>query len=119
MPTARLSGSAIAVGDINGDGLEDLVFGHEFATMRVYLNQGGYFLDGPWQGGSNTRGVRHLEMADVEGDGDLDLFVSTFDTPDAAVFVMRNNGAGEFLADPVFHTELQAGRDARRGRPQR
>ncbi|QMW05147.1 VCBS repeat-containing protein [Spirosoma foliorum] len=74
------NGGGVAVGDLNGDGLEDIFFSGNMVPNQLYLNKGGMkFTDitatagvagreGPWRTG--------VTMADVNGDGRLDLFVS-------------------------------------------
>ena len=73
------NGAGVAVGDLNGDGLDDIFFSGNMVPNQLYLNKGGMkFTDitatagvagreGPWRTG--------VSMADVNGDGRLDLFV--------------------------------------------
>ncbi|KAA9349987.1 VCBS repeat-containing protein [Larkinella humicola] len=74
------NGGGVAVGDLNGDGLEDIYFSGNMVPNQLYLNKGNLkFTDitatagvagreGPWRTG--------VTMADVNGDGRLDLFLS-------------------------------------------
>lgn len=73
------NGGGVAVGDLNGDGLDDIYFSGNMVPNQLYLNKGSMkFTDvtqsagvagreGPWRTG--------VSMADVNGDGKLDLFV--------------------------------------------
>ncbi|RDV15402.1 RNA-binding protein [Pontibacter diazotrophicus] len=73
------NGGGVAVGDVNGDSLQDLYFTGNMAPNRLYLNKGNMQFEdvttaagvagreGPW-----TTGVT---MADVNGDGLLDIYV--------------------------------------------
>ncbi|GAB4016325.1 VCBS repeat-containing protein [Spirosoma koreense] len=74
------NGGGVAVGDLNGDGLDDIYFSGNMVPNQLYLNKGGMkFTDvtttagvagreGPWRTG--------VSMADVNGDGRLDLLLS-------------------------------------------
>ena len=74
------NGGGVAAGDLDGDGLPDLYFTANQGSNRLYLNRGGFRFEdvtdaagvaGP--GGDWTTGVT---MADVDGDGHLDLYVA-------------------------------------------
>lgn len=78
------NGGGVAVGDVNGDGFQDIYFSGNMISNRLYLNKGNketstmQFEDitnqagvagrnGPWKTG--------VTMADVNGDGLLDIYV--------------------------------------------
>ncbi len=73
------NGAGVAVGDVNGDGLEDLYFSGNMSYGRLYLNRG----DLRFEDVTATAGVAGRKdtwktgaaMADVDGDGRLDLYV--------------------------------------------
>ena len=73
------NGGGVAVGDLNGDKLDDLYFTANLSDNKLYLNKGAMQFEditpqsgaggrqGPWKTG--------VTMADVNGDGRLDIFV--------------------------------------------
>ncbi|MEE3234666.1 MAG: FG-GAP-like repeat-containing protein [Candidatus Latescibacterota bacterium] len=65
---------SISVGDLNADGLADLIVGHKDAADQVFVNS----LDGSGLGlknviGSNSSPTSSVVLGDVDGDGDLDV----------------------------------------------
>ncbi len=93
---------AVAVGDIDGDGDPDVVFGNE-GQSRLLLNDGrGRFTDatGTHLPQSLLR-TRDVALGDVDGDGDLDLVLGnwwsywSYDGPQTRLY--RNDGAGVFV----------------------
>ncbi len=73
------NGGGVAAGDLNNDGLPDLYFTSNLDTNKLFLNKGNFEFEEITQvanvGGQKgwTTGVT---MADVNGDGKLDIYVS-------------------------------------------
>jgi hypothetical protein len=87
----KTTGGQFALGDFNGDGRMDLVnYGRE---LNVLLNRGGDVFEPSWQGTiSNPADIGQVSVADVTGDGQLDVIMRATWT----VAVAPGRGDGTF-----------------------
>ena len=97
-------GSGGCLFDADGDGDLDIylvqsgrlpVTAGDDARNRLYLNEGGKLRDGSRESGADDPGYGQGAIAaDVEGDGDMDIFVANWG-PDV---LLINDGSGHFTA---------------------
>jgi hypothetical protein len=72
------NGGGVAVGDLNGDGLPEVMLTSNLHGNRLYLNKGHFqFQDITDEAGVGGKGywATGVTMADVNGDGRLDIYV--------------------------------------------
>ncbi len=98
----------LAVADLNGDGTLDLTRGHqETGSIAVLLGDGkGRFATGPGSPLRLGRGFYPHALADVDGDGKIDLVAP--DILGSAIVVALGDGRGGFSAAPGSPIQVKA-----------
>ncbi len=89
-------GSGVAIGDVDGDGLPDIFLARVGGPSALYKNLGGWKFRGiARESGVELRGRKTMgaTLVDIDGDGDLDLLVTTLGGPNA---LFLNDGHGKF-----------------------
>lgn len=92
----RMNGSGVAVGDVDGDGRPDIFFAAMESQPSLYRNLGGWQFENATAAAGLTGAPNYSTgavFADVDGDADLDLFVTALTAPNQ---LWLNDGAGGF-----------------------
>ena len=106
-----LNGAGLAAGDVDGDGLCDLYFCNLDGPNALYRNKG----DWRFEDITASTGVqctnqtpRGTVMADVNGDGHLDILITSLSGPNA---LLLNDGKGYFkdVTEPAGLVHNKAG----------
>ena len=77
---------AVTIGDLNGDGLIDIVIGHVEAPSVAYFNDGTARHFTPVSFGDNKGTVYGLAIGDLDGDGLQDIAAARSDAPNVVYF---------------------------------
>lgn len=101
---------SLALADVNGDGRPDLIVaassytsGSGFNTVNVLLGNGDGTFMAPQKFGSGFS-PRAVAVADLNGDGNPDIAVTDYASPNYRVQVLLGNGNGTFQAPQNFTT---------------
>ncbi len=101
------NGSGVGVGDLNNDGMQDLIFAGNMVSPKIYLNQGNFkFKDitANFPGIDDKQWFSSVTVADVNSDGWPDIYITATGVESEDKNINRlwiNNGAEEG-ADPTF-----------------
>jgi hypothetical protein len=124
-PAQAWNVTGIAVGDVNGDGLNDVVSGHGGGKLEVFLQTSSGTLAAPVEYAGNGINVSAPVIADMNGDGRQDVvaMISNFTgNPTLAIFYQQVDGTLartdlSNVLDLFFYAALEAGDLNGDGRP--
>jgi FG-GAP-like repeat/Abnormal spindle-like microcephaly-assoc'd, ASPM-SPD-2-Hydin len=86
--------SSVALADVNGDGNLDLLAGEDGSGggIEVFIGKGDGTFQNPVVYGASLGGIDQVSVADMNGDGKIDLVV----TNESSVSILLGNGNGTF-----------------------
>jgi len=94
----KVAAISVSIGDIDGDGNLDLVFGFYFRQNQViYGKEGRKFATPLTLPSVNSKSSYDTDLSDIDGDGYIDLVVANFGSPNQIFF----NTGGKFISPPV------------------
>ncbi|RZS96531.1 VCBS repeat-containing protein [Cecembia calidifontis] len=100
------NGGGVAIGDFNGDGLQDIFFTGNMVSSKLYLNQGNFKFKDVTEKAKVTTNTwaEGVTLVDINNDGLLDIYVSVSNREDSfpnpnLLFVNRGNDQN---GTPIF-----------------
>ena len=105
---SNVSTSAVALGDVNGDGTLDIIVARAGAAIDLFLNGGTAGFTHTVLPGDNSTTTTALALGDVDGDGDLDL-ISASEGGNTLLLNLDGEGAFNISVDAFNVTGSSSG----------
>ena len=107
------NGGGVGIGDLNNDGLQDIIFVGNMVSTRVYLNSGNFQFEdvtSSFEGLSNNQWYSGVVMIDINSDGWLDVYLTATANNNPVkrknrLWVSQGSGDEDF---PVFREMAEA-----------
>ena len=107
--TENYSADRVAVADVNGDGHAEILITEESwqtqepVAQLFCFNQGGSQGKSSWERRSILKAcsMNSLDIADIDHDGDIDLVTCEHKGKDKRLFVLENDGQGQFTVHEI------------------
>lgn len=97
---------AVAIGDMNGDGLQDIVIGYwAYTTVSIYINNGNGSFTNSVNFGHADLAINTIQLRDMNVDGYLDIIVGKA-TIGNNISILYGNGNGGILSSQTISTPL-------------
>ena len=94
-----VTGGALAVADLDGDGRPDIVAGRQVGGLAMFRNYGSLQFEAVTDSGLDpTLAISAIAAVDLDNDGDIDLVLAGQGT----AYVMANQGDGTFVQVAVL-----------------
>jgi hypothetical protein len=106
------SGATIATGDMDGDGIPDIVILEPVSSQVdiVTVDALGDFTLAPSQKFNDISAMTSIAVADLNGDGIQDVIVSDGSSAASGVRVLFNDGHGTLAADVAYASQTGSGK---------
>ncbi len=91
---------SLSAGNFDADSDVDIAL-YNNGVINIYLNEGGSFTNSSTIDPSTTLSAFSLQLGDLDGDLDLDIFASNTEEYTLNSFVFLNNGLGVFTEAPA------------------
>ncbi len=105
----------MCIGDINNDGFGDILAGGAYDDLKIIASTSTEGLFNLEEISASGIFLQSVNFADIDGDGDLDIFACNDDGPSQ---ILENDGNGSFTEntlDDVFDTSLYLGDEQNSG----